>query len=375
MNKTVVIIDGVIFDTYPHGGIARIYREVLPRIADKNPNIHFYVTCLRKSDLLPKHKQIQPISVGYYLAKLGRYFPKIEKLHKLLVFRRLRRLKATVFQSTYYTQAPISGVRKVVMIYDLIDFEYPWFMPNGPDFVQRQKQIVESADSIVGISKNTFDLAKEAFTISSKVPVSIMHLGASEKFQILGDTERDEFRSRYVDGAPFFLFVGATGTYKNLATLLKAFSKIHESTSHRLVLVGHSVARLGSHLLELAIELKIEKRLVRLASPSDEILVQAYNAADAFVFPSLQEGFGIPLVEAMKCGTPILASDIEVFREVCDDCALYFDPHNAEDLALRMQDIVVPEIRDDLREKSLEKAESYSWETAADVLENVYLHI
>ena len=370
-----LLIDGYIFDTYPHGGIARIYREVLPRVADLHPDWEFAVTVSKAANaVLPVHDRIRVVRWQPLTLRPSRLFSRVNAWRRKRFDRALQVWQPTVFHSTYYTACPLKGCRALAMVYDLIDEQFPFAMPNGPGFVSRQGAVLSAADAVVGISQVSMDAAIARFGLDA-TRTSTLHLDASPVFRVRAASDRHSFRERYTEGQQYILFVGATGSYKNLATLIRAFAAAEELSDHLLVLAGHSMGQVAAHLFDLAISTRVEQRIVRLVHPTDEQLCLAYNSADAFVFPSLQEGFGIPLVEAMRCGTPVVASDIPVFREVCGDAALFFDPHDPLALARQLARAVQPDIRQRLMDLGFERAQAFSWDRAAEALGQVYLRL
>lgn len=370
-----VLVDGQIFDNYPHGGIARIYREVLPRVADLHPDWELAVTVSKAANaVLPVHDRIRVLRWLPLTLRPSRLFSRVNAWRKKRFDRALQAWQPTVFHSTYYTTSPVKGCRSIAMVYDLIDDQFPFAMPNGPGFVSRQGEVLSMADAVVGISQVTTHAAIARFGLDA-TRTSSVHLDASPVFRVRGASDRQAFRESYTDGQPFLLFVGSTGSYKNLATLIRAFGAAEELSDHLLVLAGHSMGQVAAHLFDLAITTRVEQRIVRLVHPTDEQLCLAYNAADAFVFPSLQEGFGIPLVEAMRCGTPVVASDTPVFREVCGDAALFFDPHDHLALARQLARAVQPDTRHRLADLGFDRAQAFSWDRAAEALGQVYLRL
>ncbi|MCP4110676.1 MAG: glycosyltransferase family 4 protein, partial [Desulfobacteraceae bacterium] len=166
---------------------------------------------------------------------------------------------------------------------------------------------------------------------------------------------------------PFLLYVGDRNHYKNADRLLQAYSVWKHRKKVALVVVGGQwKADEERRLTDLGIQ-----DYVRLFTGiNDEELCKLYNQAIAFVYPSLYEGFGIPLLEAMACGCPIVASRIPSTVEVAGDCPIYFEPAEIDDL-LNAFDIALSEGRESARVKAgLEKVTSYSWDkTAAQTLE------
>lgn len=368
-----ILFDGTIFNIYPFGGIARIYREILPRIAEKNQSIQFYILCDEDAvTSLPQHEQIFPLYFRSWKFSPISISSRLNARRKRLFDSKIKKFKPQLFHSTYYTTSPCENVKSIATVYDLIDYEFPFMMPNGAEFLARQSRVLSRADHVISISKSTSERAISAFKIATD-KVSTIHLDASSIFQPVSMKDKMKFREKYSRGKSFFLFVGGTSSYKNLATLIRAFGIIRERTDHLLLLVGHSKKNIDQQYIDLAIKYQVEDRIIRLIHPNDSILCQAYNAADAFVFPSLQEGFGIPLVEAMRCSTPIIASDIPVFREICGEGALFFNPHVDTELAEQLNAVTEPATQNRLAAAGKERANLFSWDEAAKKVENIYL--
>ena len=373
--QTRILVDGVIFDTYPHGGIARVYRELLPRVADQNPDIQFRVLIRNAgSHLLPQHVRILGLRFKPWNYRPSRVFSRVNQGRKRVFDEALVQWKPSLFQSTYYTLSPVPNVKTVAMVYDLIDEQFPFLMPNGPGFVSRQAGVIRQADAVVGISRATTESAIARFGLD-RSRTNTLHLDASPAFRPTAEESKTQFWETYTRGKPFFLFVGSTGSYKNLGTLIRALGQLRDTTDHWLLLAGHSLQHLEPHWFDVAIQARVEDRISRLVHPDDELLCRAYNAAEAFVFPSLQEGFGIPLIEAMRCGTPVVASDLPVFHEICGDAALFFDPHDHQELARQLTRIRQPGVREQVVNLGFERARRFSWDQAAEQLGQIYLKL
>ncbi len=367
-----ILIDGSIFEFYPHGGIARYFREILTRIVKKSIDIHFFVTISEKYAMnLPAHSQIHPIFFHPLRLRPTRLFKHLDEWRLKKFKQSIKDLSPQIFHSTYYTLSPFEGMKNVVTVYDLIDYQYPLIHPNDFDFVFRQGIALKAADQIISISQTTAHLTAKAFAIESG-KISTITLGASDIFTPSTDREKTEFKAKHTNGKSFFLFVGYTGTYKNLATLIRAFGLVAKSTDHCLVLAGHSMKTMEHWLIDLAIQHRVEERITVLNHPTDATLKTAYGAATAFVFPSLQEGFGIPLLEAMQCECEIIASDIPVFREICDDAASYFDPHDPDALASCMLSSLNIKDKNKANLSRKSRLTQFTWDDAAMRTEKIY---
>jgi glycosyltransferase involved in cell wall biosynthesis len=173
----------------------------------------------------------------------------------------------------------------------------------------------------------------------------------------------EEMQQRY---GRFFLSVGVLAPQKNLARLLRAFAQVSDGTT-RLVLAGRTAGAYTSEILRpLARELDVEGRVVFADAPDDETLRALYHAAVALVYPSLGEGFGLPIVEAMACGCPVITSNVSSMPEVAGDAALLVDPRAVTALAGALERLLAePALRADLAARGRARAALFTWDEAA----------
>lgn len=165
-------------------------------------------------------------------------------------------------------------------------------------------------------------------------------------------------------GFPYLLYVGNRKAHKNLPRLVQAFARVQEQDSLHLVLPG----ALEPDLLALAHAEGVGDRLVFLGPVSDKQLPELYRGAVALVFPSLYEGFGLPPLEAMACGTPVVSSTATSLAEVVGDAALAIDPLDVDSIAHGIDRIVSDDgLRAELRERGLERAARFSWQRTAEL--------
>ncbi len=167
---------------------------------------------------------------------------------------------------------------------------------------------------------------------------------------------------------PYLLFVGIVKPHKNLITLLKAFEQVAAQVPYTLVVVGEREALATKDDLSAAYAARLGERVAFTGRVSDDALEQWMAHATAYVAPSLYEGFGLPALEAMACGVPVLSSNAASLPEVCGDAALYFDPtqpRQLSELIVRLSQ--EPDLIRSMREKSLLRAAQFDWNRTADL--------
>ena len=225
--------------------------------------------------------------------------------------------------------------------------------------------LIKRADKIITPSQNTADdIAKYFPQAKNKIQV-IYHGYNRDEFKVLNETEKQIVKNKYNLPAKFLLYIGRLETKKNIQNLLRAFT-ILQHTNYHLVLAGRPGNYGYRDILELAHHHSIKDRVhfFGYVSQADYPLILA--STDVFVFPSLFEGFGMPLLEAAACGVPMVVSDLPVLKEVASDTALYFDPHQPAEIAKIIDSLLD---KDDLRQQmikdGLERVQLFSWEKCA----------
>jgi glycosyltransferase involved in cell wall biosynthesis len=234
------------------------------------------------------------------------------------------------------------------------------------------------ADVVLTVSEfSKADLVKTYGIAPEKIVVA--PVAAAARFKVLEDgSSVDEVRHRYRIDGPFVLYVGNIQPRKNLISLVKAYAALASEGRfpHRLVIVGKKAWQ-HSPVLEAARACGLEERITFTGYVPDDDLCALYNAADLFVFPSIFEGFGSPILEAMACGTPVITSNTSSMPEAGGDAAVYVDPFSVADLVLAMRTLLEDdELRSRLSARGLVWASRFSWEStarkAAEAYEQAY---
>jgi len=276
----------------------------------------------------------------------------------------------------HFTNFLIPSVRRseakyAVTIHDLVPWKHPEVLP--PLYLSFSRwatlKSVRGADLILTSSETIRREVLELFQVDERI-VRTGSNGVGPEFGPLPEevchSRLSSFKRRVPFRPPFLLFVGVLEARKNVLTLLKAFSRVREETDLQLVLVG----RAGYQYVKLQEYVKayrMEDRVVFAGYVSPEELIALYNTATLFVFPSLYEGFGIPLIEAMACGVPIVASRIPSTEEVADDAVFYYgNPLDEKGLAASILRVLGDEqLRLDLVAKGRERAKRFTWDEVA----------
>jgi glycosyltransferase involved in cell wall biosynthesis len=187
----------------------------------------------------------------------------------------------------------------------------------------------------------------------------------NDRCRVLEEAETVGVKEKYRLPREFILFVGGIQPMKNFGNLLRAYHKIHRSIPHKLVAVGFNRWKFSDDL-KLIDELGLRDKIIFPGFVADEEVPAFYNLASLFVLPSLYEGFGIPVLEAMASGCPVITSKTGCSPEVAGDAALLIDPYDPDDIAGAIQKILTDtQLRDELIQKGLQRAQQFSWEKCA----------
>lgn len=280
----------------------------------------------------------------------------------------LLRAGVDLLHSLAFVQPVALPCAGIVTIYDLSFVLFPQRFPPwrrmylrwGAGFSAR------SARRVIAISESTKqDIVRFLGVPESKVDV--VACGVDEDFRPMESAEKvDVLRSRRHLPPKMLLFVGTLEPRKNLTTLLRSYALLKQRFEPPPLVIGGPTGWRHEEIFSLAQELDLQDDVLFPGFIPREELPLWYNAASAFVYPSLYEGFGLPPLEAMACGTPVVASNASSLPEVVGDAGLLVEPTDAEELAQAMQRVLSDDdLRDSLRRKGLERAKKFSWPRAA----------
>jgi glycosyltransferase involved in cell wall biosynthesis len=203
--------------------------------------------------------------------------------------------------------------------------------------------------------------------------ITAIHNGVGDDFYPGNRADaRASMARRFGIDAPFLLYVGNLRVHKNIETLLRAYAILRQTGYPDLavVIVGRDTKR-EAELLQLAAELKIQPVWIRDAATPE--VADLYRSAEILVQPSFEEGFGLPVVEAMACGTPVVSSTMGALPEIAGDAAAFFDPHQVEELIEVLRQVLASEsMRSGLRAKGLERAKLFTWDRSVDRHVEIY---
>lgn len=340
-----IIIDGVFFQLYKTG-IARVWRSLLEEWAKKSFARHIIV--LDRAETAPKIPGIWYHNVPSY--DYGNTDADREMLQQVC-----DEEGAELFISTYYT-TPVSTA-SVFMAYDMIPEVMQWDLRHP--MWQEKHYAIEQACAYIAISENTAgDLVKFFPDIYTK-SLTVAHCGVESKFCPASSEAINSFKIKYQISKPYFILVGPGSSYKNTGLFLKAFPKLPTYQGFELVCTGST----GLSEAELRNNTGVVVHMLQL---SDEELSVAYSGAIALVYPSKYEGFGLPVLEAMACGCPVITSPNASIPEVAGEAAIYVQDEDVDGLVNALCEVQKPGVRNSSIAAGLEQAKKFSWSTMAE---------
>ncbi len=236
-------------------------------------------------------------------------------------------------------------------------------------------------ETVLGIPSNRVQVVYNAPDPAFRQPGTPPLAGPGER-QFGYPSEIQRVLDRYLIHYPFLLYVGRTNPQKNIPRLVEAFAVLRgQMRDHllykdlRLIIIGDEISK-NPALRQAVIQSRVEDVVRFLGFVPIETLRAFYQAASAFVFPSLYEGFGLPPLEAMACGTPVVCSNVSSLPEVVGDAAMVVNPENVFDIARGMREVLLDnKLRTGLIERGLQHAGSFSWERAAAEVLQAYEEI
>lgn len=270
-----------------------------------------------------------------------------------------------VYFSPFYPFLPYMRGSLVLTIFDLTPFTHSHcHVPSTIDvtrmtmvWARRAKRLLTFSNTVKEQLINWFGFPKEKIIVTPLAPAE--HFKPQPKERI------EHVMRKYGLPERFVIYVGVIEPRKNLPTLFKALAMLKSSLPHKLVLAG-DVGWYGESEIEEINRLGLDGQVICTGYVPDEDLPAMICGADALVYPSLAEGFGLPVLEAMACGTPVICSSAPALPEIAEGAALMVDPHDVDSWAEALRQLLTDsDLRLELRRKGLERASQFSWERTA----------
>jgi glycosyltransferase involved in cell wall biosynthesis len=263
-----------------------------------------------------------------------------------------------------------SPVPHVVTVLDLIPLTFPGEIAKTVSWNYRYRlpAILKHAEALVAISEHTKREVENYYRIDP-VKIHTVYLGYDHA-HFRPHTDLEALHRYGLEQHGYLLYVGNASPRKNLTTLVKAYSKISSQISHKLVLCGSKTMTETKQIRDLIAKYRLEGKILLLDYVPYADLPVLYGGASLFVYVSLSEGFGLPVLEAMACGTPVLCSNTTSIPEVAGDAAVLLDPTDHDNMAKEIAKTVLDERRlQELSDAGLQRCKRFSWgKTAQQVL-------
>ncbi len=346
-------------------GIGWFTYETLKRITTSHPEHHFIFLFDRK----PHPDFIFAPNVEAVVLSPQARHPFLWYIwFEISVYRYLRRNRIDLFVSPDGYISLRSKTPTLVVMHDINFFHYPQGVPAitrfyynyfFPRFAQKASKVI----TVSNYSKN--DIAKHFGITPSKI--SVIYNGANSAFKPLSPDEKVNTRTNLTEGKPYFVFVGALSPRKNVARLITAFHLFQKKSKldYKLIIVGEPMF-MTADIKEALNNLDYKDLVVFTGRLQIDKLRLVVGGAVALTYVPYFEGFGIPLVEAMRCHIPIIASNRTSIPEVAGDAAIYVDPFDIESMANAMRLVTIdPKLWDALAAKSAARALEFSWDKTA----------
>ena len=347
-------IDGLF---YKCSGIGRYYESLTKEFAKRGIKIYTCVYKNLKTDFerdFAGINNIEPIFVDYEKFSIKGFFKQPKILRKL-------EHDVDLFFYPHINLPYYIPKNTIVTIHDLRPLTHFWDRNKikREIFLFYLKRAIKHSAQIITISNTVANELRKNFKWINK-EIKVIYEFIDEKFMQGYELNKPLIKH------PYLLFIGNRKKHKNLEILIKAFSKIQNEIPHYLVIAGAKESDKDD--IDVMVEkLDLKSRVIELIRPSDETIINLYTFADLFIFPSLFEGFGLPPLEAVSLGCPVILSDIPVLREIFGEAGLYFNPHNEEDLAKTILRVILDKnFRDKLLQNQRNRLKIFDKEKIID---------
>jgi len=342
-NNINLFIDGLAYSVQKFGGIITYWNNVLSRLPHLGIQPQLF--------LQTKHN---------FPEKLKKYVSVTDTMSSIEY--------CNIFHSTKYTFLQSAKSQQVVTVHDTIPNIFPQYFPEFKDKIQK---CIDRASHIVAITENTKRDLLKYYKVNQEI--TVIYHGLDDCFHRSHLIDRTTIKANlkiYKIDKPLILFVGGRRLYKNFISLLKAYANLGISKDFDLVVVGSEKKFYPDEEFIIS-KFNLGEQVKLTGYVNLEELIYLYRTANAFIFSSLYEGFGLPLIEAMACGTPTACSDIAVFREIGGEIPVYFDPCNIEAIMTAIKSLLESDINSRIA-RGKEHSLDFKWSQSTEKLVKVY---
>jgi len=357
-----ILLDPQIF-SQKYGGISRYFTEVWSRFK-VNPNVKINCELIYSENLHLKEKKITPRFSNYFKIQNQQLKRIISLTQRLLTIKSILTKEFDVFVPTYYNPYFLKFIGNrpfVLTVYDMIDELYLNYLPDNQT-VEWKRILIEKSTKIISISHSTKNDILRIYPQINENKIEVVHLSHSIDLNSI---------SKEVDWLPqnYLLFIGNRAIYKNFAFFIKSVHILFKEDLTLSILCGGG-GKFTKEENELLLHYELRERVVQI-NFDDNQLFHLYNKAKAFIFPSEYEGFGIPVLEAMACGCPVILTYSSSFIEVAGEAGVFFENNNSDDLIDKIKKVIYDDkYREFIISKGRIQEKKFSWDlTAARCLE------
>lgn len=353
-SKPKIAVDGVFFQIL-RSGISRVWRSIFQEWAKSG---------FSEQILILDRARTAPRIPGFYYRLIHPYNQDFSGQDSLKLEAICEEEGIKLFISTYYT-TPVK-TPAVLLVHDMIP-EVMGFDLTIPGWREKQLAILY-ASAYLTVSKHTAKDLIKFFPGLDQEQIYLSYNGLDPIFHPASQSQIKEFRENMGLEKPYFLVVGdrvGFNGYKNVQLFFRAFSQIPNKSEFQIFCVG------GQPKLELELVQIVAHESIAMARLSDAELAIAYSGAVALVYPSRYEGFGLPVLEAMACGCPVITCHNSAIPEVAGTAALYVDEDDPNEMMNALEKVQLPEVREVLIQAGLAQSGQFSWVTIAGEVANV----
>jgi glycosyltransferase involved in cell wall biosynthesis len=355
---------------YSQAGIAQYTLRLIQGLAEIDQENEFFILQSRKDQhIIVDQPNFRRVSL---------WTPSHHRLEQTALRVEISHLDLGVLHSPDFIPPFQRNCKSIITIHDLAFLLYPHFLTKeSARYYGQIDQAVKRTDHIIAVSEST---RQDTIRLlgAPEHKITVIYESANPIYRPVNDQEALKWtKSKYHITNDFILFVSTIEPRKNLPTLLKAYRQLLDSykANVKLVIVGRR-GWLSEEVLTLVDKLKLTSNVLFLGRVPVEDLLHLYNAAQLLVQPSFYEGFGLPPLEAMACGTPVVVSNVSSLPEVVGDAGLLVDPEDVSELTVAIWRILTDEaLRADLIVKGRKRAQRFSWEKTAQQTLELYQRI